>query len=34
MESIKEKMPMIIAIFVAIAICVIAFYFFESYKVV
>ncbi len=34
MESIKEKMPIIIAIFVAIAICVIAFYLFESYEVV
>ncbi|WP_300891932.1 YxeA family protein [uncultured Clostridium sp.] len=32
MESIKEKMPMIIAVIVAIAICGIAFYFLENYE--
>lgn len=32
MDSIKEKMPMIIAVIVAIAICGIAFYFFENYE--
>ncbi len=32
MDSIKEKMPMIIAVIVAIAICGIAFYFLENYE--
>ena len=32
MDSIKEKMPMIIAVIVAIAICVIVFYFLENYE--
>ena len=32
MESIKEKMPMIIAVIVAIAICGIVFYFLENYE--
>lgn len=32
MESIKEKIPMIIAIFVAIAVCVIAFFTIENYE--
>ncbi|MCI9017100.1 MAG: YxeA family protein [Clostridia bacterium] len=32
MNSIKEKMPIIIAVIVAIAICGIAFYFFENYE--
>ena len=30
MESIKEKIPMIIAVIVAIVICIIAFYFLEN----
>lgn len=32
MDSIKEKMPIIIAVIVAIAICGIAFYFLENYE--
>ena len=32
MEDIKEKIPMIIAVIVAIVICVGAFYFLESYE--
>ena len=32
MESLKEKLPMIIAVVVAIAICIAALYFFESYE--
>ena len=32
MDSIKEKIPMIIAVIVAIAICGIAFYFLENYE--
>ena len=32
MDSIKEKMPMIIAVIVAIAICGIVFYFLENYE--
>lgn len=32
MGDIKEKIPMIIAVIVAIAICVVAFYFLESYE--
>lgn len=32
MEDIKEKIPMLIAVIVAIAICVIGFYFLENYK--
>lgn len=32
MDSIKEKMPMIIAIIVAIAICCVALYFLENYE--
>ena len=32
MESIKEKMPMIIAVIVAIAMCCVAFYFLENYE--
>lgn len=34
MENIKEKIPMIIAFIVAIAICGIALYFLESYETV
>ena len=34
MEDIKEKIPMIIAAIVAIAICVIGFYFLENYEAV
>lgn len=34
MESLKEKIPMIIAVIVAIAICVGAFYFLEGYEAV
>lgn len=34
MEDIKEKIPMIIALIVAIVICVGAFYFLESYETV
>ena len=34
MENIKEKIPMIIAIIVAIAICGIAFYFMEFHHAV
>lgn len=34
MESLKEKIPMIIAVIVAIVICVGTFYFFESYEAV
>ena len=34
MENIKEKIPMIIAIIVAIAICGIAFYFMELHQAV
>ena len=32
MESLKEKIPMIIAVVVAIAICVAILYFFENYE--
>lgn len=32
MESLKEKLPMIIAVVVAIAICIAALYFFERYE--
>lgn len=32
MEDIKEKMPMIIAVIVAIAICAIAFFVIENYE--
>lgn len=32
MESLKEKLPMIIAVVVAIAICVATLYFFENYE--
>ena len=32
MDSIKEKMPIIIVVIVAIAICGIAFYFLENYE--
>ena len=32
MDSIKEKMPMIIAVIVAIALCGVAFYFLENYE--
>lgn len=34
MEDIKEKMPMIIAVIVAIVICVGGFYFLEGYETV
>ncbi|MBP3502880.1 MAG: YxeA family protein [Clostridia bacterium] len=34
MENIKEKMPMIIAVIVAIAICGIAFFIMENYETV
>lgn len=32
MENLKEKLPMGIAVIVAIAVCVVALYFFEDYK--
>ena len=32
MDSIREKMPMIIAVILAIALCGIALYFFENYE--
>ena len=32
MDSIKEKMPIIIAVILAIALCGIAFYFLENYE--
>lgn len=32
MESLKEKLPMIIVVIIAIAICCAAFYFFENYE--
>lgn len=32
MESLKEKIPMLIAVVVAIAICVAILYFFENYE--
>ena len=32
MDSIKEKIPMIIAVIVAIALCGVAFYFLENYE--
>lgn len=32
MENIKEKLPMIIAAIVAIAICFVAFYYLENYE--
>lgn len=32
MEDIKEKIPMIIAVIVAITICVLGFYFLENYE--
>ncbi len=32
MEDIRDKIPMIIAVIVAISICVIAYYFFEIYQ--
>ena len=34
MEDIKEKIPMIIAVIVAITICVLGFYFLENYEAV
>ena len=34
MDSIKEKMPIIIAVIIAIAICVFTFYFLENYETV
>ena len=34
MEEFKEKLPMIIAIIVAIVICVGGFYFLENYEIV
>ena len=32
MENLKEKLPMAIAVIVAIAVCVLALYFFENYN--
>lgn len=32
MESLREKMPMIIVVILAIAICCVAFYFLENYE--
>ena len=32
MEDLKEKLPMVIAVIVAIVICVTGLYFFENYK--
>lgn len=32
MENIKEKLPIIIAVIVAISICFVAFYFLENYE--
>lgn len=32
MENLKEKLPMVIAVIVAIAVCVAALYFFENYN--
>lgn len=32
MDNIKEKLPMMIAIIVAIVICIVAFYFLENYE--
>ena len=32
MEDLKEKLPMVIAVIVAIVICVTGLYFFEIYK--
>ena len=31
MVNLKEKLPMVIAVIVAIAVCVAALYFFENY---
>ena len=34
MEDLKEKLPMVIAVIVAIVICVTGLYFFENYKLI